>query len=98
MVGALRAHFPEAARWQEPRGGMYVWARLPRGVKSGLTSALFRAALARDVLYVPGQLCYADDPTRPKPNHEMRLSFGGATEAEIRAGIERLGGVLRRRM
>jgi len=30
-------------------------------VKSGVKSKLFRAALANDVLYVPGELCYADD-------------------------------------
>jgi 2-aminoadipate transaminase len=64
-------------------------------VKSGVNSQLFGSALKRDVLYVPGQLCYADDPTRRRPNHEMRLSFGNATDADIRAGIARLGGTLR---
>ena len=51
--------------------------------------------LASDVLYVPGELCYAHDTTRRKPNHEMRLSFGGATEANLREGIARLGAVIR---
>lgn len=95
MLKTLQAHFPDAVEWWEPEGGLYFWARLPRGVKSGPKSKLFQAALANDVLYVPGELCYADDGTRPRPNHEMRLSFGGATEENIRAGIERLGTVLR---
>jgi len=43
---------------------------------------------------VPGELCYAADLTRRKPNHEMRLSFGGATETNVRQGIARLGAVL----
>ena len=68
---------------------------MPKSVKSGLNSNLFQSALRHDVLYVPGELCYADDPARRKPNHEMRLSFGGATEVEIRLGIARLGATLR---
>ena len=48
----------------------------------------------QDVLYVPGNLCYADDATRRKPSHEMRLSFGAAPEADIRRGIQRLGRVI----
>jgi 2-aminoadipate transaminase len=94
MAAALRQHFPAAVSWKEPRGGMYVWASLPRPRRSGLRSAIFRRALERDVLYVPGRLCYADDPTRPAPDHEMRLSFGGADERAIAVGIERLGQVL----
>jgi 2-aminoadipate transaminase len=95
MLQALREGFPAGIDWQEPEGGLYFWARLPGSFRSGRTSKLFQAALAQDVLYVPGGLCYADDPTRPKPDHEMRLSFGSATERDMREGIERLGTVLR---
>jgi 2-aminoadipate transaminase len=94
MLAALRQHFPAEVEWWEPSGGLYFWARLPQRLKSGSTSKVFQMALARNVLYVPGELCYADDPTRRKPNHEMRLSFGGATEANVRKGIARLGAVL----
>jgi 2-aminoadipate transaminase len=95
MARAMRVHFPADVRWQEPEGGLYVWARCPKPVKSGVHSRLFRSALKHDVLYVPGELCYAHDPTRRKPNGEMRLSFGSATEADIRTGIARLGATLR---
>ena len=94
MTEAMREHFPAAVRWQEPGGGLYVWAKCPRPVRSGVNSRLFKRALEREVLYVPGELCYADDPARRKPNHEMRISFGNATEADIRAGIARLGRTL----
>jgi 2-aminoadipate transaminase len=95
MIEAMRRHFPTGVARHEPGGGLYVWARLPQSVKSGLKSRLFQNALKHEVLYVPGALCYADDPARRKPDHEMRLSFGNATEAEIRAGIQRLGATLR---
>jgi 2-aminoadipate transaminase len=95
MEAAAREHFPSFARWEPARGGMYIWVALQNGLKTGPNSKLFKRALERDVLYVPGQLCYARDSTRPKPDHEMRLSFGGATEAEIKTGVQRLGEVLR---
>ncbi len=96
MLQAMREEFPDSVEWRQPEGGLYVWARLPRALKSGTRSKLFRTALAHDVLYVPGELCYADDPTRPKPNHEMRLSFGAETKPNIRSGIARLGAALRK--
>jgi 2-aminoadipate transaminase len=95
MRKALQEHFPAQVEWWGPGGGLYFWARLPPKLKSGPNSTFFRKTLAANVLYVPGALCYADDPTRPKPNHEMRLSFGGATETNVRAGIARMGAVLR---
>ena len=94
MVKAIREHFPASVEWEEPRGGLYVWAHLPKTVKTGMKSRIFQAALPHDVLYVPGELCYADDPTRAKPNHEMRISFGGASVPDIRTGIARLGATL----
>lgn len=95
MVSAMKQHFPTAVEWIEPGGGLYVWVKLPRALKSGVKSPLFQKALAKDVIYVPGALCYADDPTRAKPDREMRLSFGNASEVDICRGIERLGGILK---
>ncbi len=94
MRQAIQEHFPRAVEVWEPEGGLYFWARLPRALKSGMKSKLFRTALAHDVVYVPGELCYADDPTRPRPNHEMRISYGAVSEPNLRTGIARLGAVL----
>ena len=94
MRKAIERNFPAQVEWTEPEGGLYFWARLPQDVRSGTKSRLFQAALRSEVLYVPGGLCYANDPTRRKPDHEMRLSFGSATETDIRGGIDRLGAVL----
>ena len=96
MKGAMEQHFPPEVEWWEPEGGLYFWARLPKSLASGPKSKLFKAALNSDVLYVPGALCYADDPTRRKPDHEMRISFGSASKKNIRAGIARLGAVLKK--
>jgi DNA-binding transcriptional MocR family regulator len=39
---------------------------------------------------------YADDPSRARPDHEMRISFGSASGENIRKGIARLGKVLKK--
>lgn len=96
MCSLLRQHFPPEVQWAPPQGGLYVWARLPGRVSTGPKSKVFRAALANRVLYVPGEFCYAEDPDRPRPRNAMRLSFGGASESDIRLGIQRLGQVLKR--
>ncbi|MFO1487321.1 MAG: PLP-dependent aminotransferase family protein [Verrucomicrobiota bacterium] len=94
MRAALQKYFPPEVQWAEATGGLYFWAKLPRGVATGPKSKLFQAALAKDVFYVPGVLCYAEDSSRRQPAHEMRLSFGGASEENIREGVKRLGAVL----
>ena len=95
MGGALREHCSELLEWGEPEGGLYYWARLTDSILSGRNSPLFKAALREEMLYVPGALCYADDPMRIKPDNEMRLSFGNATELEIEKGIVRLARAIR---
>ena len=95
MTEAIGAIFPESVVWEKPEGGLNVWAGLSRATNTGMKSGFFKRALEQDVLYVPGALCYADDPTRRKPSHEMRLSFGAASEADIRKGIRRLGRAIR---
>ncbi len=95
MRASLVEHFPQFVEWAEPDGGLYFWARLPERMATGRKSRIFQKALANGVLYVPGELCYADDLTRRKPNCEMRLSFGGASEKLIPEGIRRLGEVIK---
>jgi 2-aminoadipate transaminase len=98
MCRALRAHFPGEVEWREPTGGLYVWARLPRRIRTGVGSKLFKSALRHDVLYVPGDLCYAEDPTRRRPDHEMRISFGGEPASKLPEGVARLGKTLKEMM
>ena len=96
MVRACREHLPENVKWTKPTGGLYVWARMPARVKTDLKSQLFAAALKQKMIYVPGKLCYADDPARRKPNRELRLSFGSESIKNIEEGIARLGRALKK--
>jgi 2-aminoadipate transaminase len=96
MRQAMAEHFPANVEIWEAGGGLYFWARLPKGISAGGQSKIFQTALKNDVLYVPGELSYADDPWRRKPANELRISFGNASADDIREGIRRLGAVLRK--
>jgi 2-aminoadipate transaminase len=96
MKSALAEHFPANVEIWESGGGLYFWARLPKGISASVKSKVFQTALKNDVLYVPGEICYADDPSRAMPDNEMRISFGSASGENIRKGIARLGKVLKK--
>ena len=87
MLDALGRHFPAAATWTEPRGGLFVWATLPPYID---TSDLLAKALREDVAFVPGQAAYVDARGRAS----MRLNFSAGGEEEIREGIRRIGKVI----
>ena len=76
--------------WVHPQGGLYVWMTLPTAVTTGFESRLFeRAAKVEQVMYVPGEVCYAGPP-HLRPRNQMRLSFGAQTLAAIDEGMRRL--------
>ena len=94
MFEVMQKELPSEVNYSRAAGGLYHWARVPERLATGMDSKLFAAALRNKVLYVPGELCYAKDPTRPVPNHEMRLSFGAESDSNLREGIRRLGKAL----
>ena len=98
MKKAMMKYFPAAVEVWEASGGLYFWVRLPEGNPAGGKSKIFREVLKQNVLYVPGELCYAPDSSRPIPTREMRISFGGASIKNIETGIARLGQVLNYRL
>jgi 2-aminoadipate transaminase len=87
MVQALRAHFPPDASWNEPQGGMFIWATLPDYIDTG---DLLAKALRNDVAFVPGQAAYVDG----RGGSSMRLNFSGVSADEIREGVRRIGEVV----
>ncbi|MGD9856327.1 MAG: PLP-dependent aminotransferase family protein [Planctomycetaceae bacterium] len=97
MLAAADRNFSEipGVTWVHPHGGLYVWMSLPKHVETGFRSELFqRATHAHGVMYVPGELCYAQ-PLAERPRHQMRLSFGVQTPAGIDDGMRRLAAAVR---
>jgi DNA-binding transcriptional MocR family regulator len=82
MAAGLDRFLP-AAVWRRPRGGFFVWTRLPGAVD---TSALLPRAVAARVAFVPGSAFFADDQGRD----HARLSFCLPPPAVITEGVRRL--------
>jgi 2-aminoadipate transaminase len=87
MLAALAEHWPDGSSWTRPRGGLFLWARVPAGLK---TAELLPQAVERKVAYVPGMAFY---PGEQGGFDAMRLNFSNAGVPEIREGIRRLGEV-----
>ncbi len=86
IIEALEEHIPEAS-WNVPKGGFYVWVKLPEGIDS--KSMLPRAVTAR-VAYVPGTAFYYDG----QGSDYLRLSYCYPTPERIREGVRRLATVV----
>jgi DNA-binding transcriptional MocR family regulator len=82
MIAALEKYLPECT-FQAPRGGFYIWLKLPEGVRS---DKLLSYAFDAGVVYVPGTGFYADG----RGAEYVRISFCYPSSEEITAGIERL--------
>jgi 2-aminoadipate transaminase len=84
MLAALAEHFPAAARWTHPEGGLFLWAELPEDV---CAEELFKEAIAERVAFVPGAPFFAAEARR----NFMRLNFSNSRPEVIEEGIARLG-------
>ena len=58
--------------WQSPQGGLLLWTGAYEKMDTRMGSPFHKACLEKDILYVPGDLCFAGEA----PSHFVRLSFG----------------------
>lgn len=83
------------ASWTSASGGLYVWLTLPEGIDTSRQGPLFGHAIKQGVLFVPGEYCYPQDPTRKAPTNTIRLAIGVPDAAQIKEGIARLADAIR---
>ena len=87
LGGALREHFGPNVDFYVPRGGMYLWVKLPEGVDSRLLNA---PSLREGVAFNPGPDWSADPDAAAG---YIRLCFALPSEAEIWEGVEKMAQV-----
>lgn len=58
--------------WEQPQGGLYIWAEAQADLETGFESALQELCLDEGVIYVPGELCDAHRSIK----NRVRLSYG----------------------
>jgi 2-aminoadipate transaminase len=88
MLEALEEHLDGVVTWSRPKGGLFVWVRLPVGVN---TTQLLEAAQAAGVTYLPG----ANFSPEGKGANYLRLSFAYLDAEKIREGIAVLARVIK---
>ena len=81
MVEAFEEFMPLGTTWTVPKGGLFLWLRLPEGCD---TVELFPLAVEEKVAYVPA--CAAHHRTQ---QHHAQ-NFSAADPDKIREGVRRL--------
>src|SRR5215468_12076794 len=90
LMDALSEQFGTAAEFEAPKGGIFLWVKLPDNVD---TLKLYQAALAAGVAINPGPEWSVD---KAHAKSRMRLCFAGPSHDEIRQGIAALAEVCHR--
>jgi 2-aminoadipate transaminase len=90
MTDALAEQFGTAAEFDDPKGGIFLWVKLPDKVDS---LKLYQAALAAGVAINPGPEWSTD---KAHSISRIRLCFASPSHDEIRAGIAVLAEVCRK--
>ena len=90
LMESLNEQFGTAAEFEEPKGGIFLWVKLPDHVD---TMKLYQPALAAGVAINPGPQ-WSTDAAYSKCR--MRLCFASPTHDEIRKGVAVLAEVCSR--
>jgi 2-aminoadipate transaminase len=90
LMESLDEHFGGAAEFDDPKGGIFLWVRLPDHVD---TMKLYQPALDAGVAINPG-VQWSVDPAHGR--NRMRLCFASPSHEEISQGVAKLAEVCRR--
>jgi 2-aminoadipate transaminase len=90
MMEALNEQFGTSAEFWDPKGGIFLWVKLPDNVD---TLKLYQAALAAGVAINPGPEWSVD---KAYAGSRLRLCFASPSHDQIREGVAVLAEVCRR--
>ena len=80
MIHALKQQLPEEVTFTAPRGGFYIWLKLPEYINS---TDILKKAIDKGVVFVSGKTF---DP-HGKSNNYIRLSYCNTSVDKINKGI-----------
>lgn len=90
LMEALNEQFGTAAEFEEPKGGIFLWVKLPDQVD---TLKLYQAALAAGVSINPGPEWSTN---KGRSGSRLRLCFASPSHQQIREGVAVLAEVCRK--
>lgn len=90
LMESLREHFGTAAEFDDPKGGIFLWIKLPDGVDA---LKLYQPARDAGVVINPGPEWSVN---KEHARSRMRLCFASLSHEEIHQGVAALADVCRR--
>jgi 2-aminoadipate transaminase len=90
LMESLKEHFGDAAEFDDPKGGIFLWVKLPDAVDA---LKLFEPARAAGVVINPGPEWSVN---KAHARSRLRLCFASLSHEEINQGIAALAEVCRR--
>lgn len=87
MEAALTEHLAGRVTWPSPRGGFFLWTRLPDGVDA---TALLPVAVRHGVIYVTGDAFFVNGEGAAF----IRLAFSAPSHERIQEGVRRLAAAI----
>ena len=90
LMETLNEQFGTAAEFEDPKGGIFLWIKLPDNVD---TMKLYQAALKQGVAINPGNEWSTD---KQHSSSRLRICFASPTHEQIREGVAILAEVCRR--
>ena len=87
MEQTLRQQFGDRLTWHQPKGGFFIWAKLPEGYNG---EALLSKAMEQGVIFVIGSAFCVDGSGQDR----VRLSFSWPAPDRIREGARRLAAAM----
>jgi 2-aminoadipate transaminase len=90
LMETLNEQFGTAAEFEDPKGGIFLWVKLPDNVD---TMKLYQAALKQGVAINPGNEWSTD---KQHSDSRLRICFASPTHEQIREGVAVLAEVCRR--
>jgi len=86
---SLMKNMPKEITWNEPKGGFYIWLKLPNHIRS---TDIFKESIKKGVVFVTGRTF---DPASEKDDR-LRLSFSNMPKDTIEKGVEILADTVNR--
>ncbi|SDN30403.1 2-aminoadipate transaminase [Paenibacillus sp. yr247] len=83
MSGLLKELNWPGLKWEEPKGGMFIWVELPTHIRA---EDLLKIAVKEGVAFVPGSTFFAENPQY----NTMRLNYTHTDRANTILGMRKL--------
>lgn len=89
LVESLKKYMPGEVTWNTPKGGFYLWLKLPADIKS---TKIFKKSVKNGIAFVNGKTF---DPASKKDDR-LRLSYSNMPKEDIEKGTKILTKVIKK--